>query len=57
MTEPNKFEILAIRLKPEHKIEIIEYAEREGMAMSTWVRRLVINEIMRKRSENGNQVK
>lgn len=55
MSESNKFEILAIRLKSEHKIELIEYAEREGLSMSSWVRRIIINEIMRKRSEYANQ--
>jgi len=55
MSESKKFEILAIRLKSEHKIEIIQYAELEGLSMSSWVRRVVINEIMKKRGEYANK--
>jgi hypothetical protein len=55
MGNSNKFNIVAFRIKPEHKNEIMEYAEIEGLGMSAWVRRIVLNEIMRKRSEYANQ--
>lgn len=55
MSKSNKFDILAFRIKPEHKNEIMQYADFEGLGMSAWVRRVVINEIMRKRSEYANQ--
>lgn len=55
MSKSNKFDILAFRIKPEHKNEIMQYADFEGLGMSAWVRRIVLNEIMRKRSEYANQ--
>lgn len=55
MIKSNKYDVLAVRIKTEHKIEIMEYAELEGLGMSAWVRRIVLNEIMRKRSEYANQ--
>lgn len=55
MSKSNKYDVLAIRIKAEHKIEIMEYADREGLGMSAWVRRIVLNEIMRKRSKYANQ--
>lgn len=55
MEKTNKYEILALRLKSEHKAEIMELAEREGLGMSGWVRRVLLNEIMRKRGEYADQ--
>lgn len=54
MEKDNKFEVLAIRMRTEDKIAIMQYAERKRMMMSTWARSVLMREMER---DNENQIK
>ena len=52
MKKTSKFEILAIRLKTEDKIALIELTERKRISMSTWARQILMREVEKERADN-----
>lgn len=54
MEKDNNYEVLAIRLKTEDKIAIMQFAEKYRLGMSTWARQVLMEKIEEGRKKNAD---